>query len=325
MSEAAPVVEPPVEPAPPLPAEHPAEPPEDKTIAAGAEPPAEPPAATTDWPEDWREKIAEHAGAGDKKAVARELKRLQRFTDPMSIYGSARELEAKFSEGNLTKIPGPDADEKEIAAYRKAIGVPEEVSGYTDNIELANGMVVGEADKPAIDFYAQIAHDAGMAPDAFNKLVQGYYDTQEDQAATLDQSDNDYRAESSRVLREAYGASLDRNIQSLSRLFAETPGGADLENPNSLMSLVFGARLGDGTLAGDNPEVIQALVNWTKQIHPLAAVTEGGNQSGQSVDDELESIRGIMRTDRPRYNKDTKMQARYLELIGAQQAHQARN
>src|SRR5688572_24509645 len=42
-------------------------------------------APKSDWPENWREKLAEHAAAGDKKRYNQELKRLQRITDPMGV------------------------------------------------------------------------------------------------------------------------------------------------------------------------------------------------------------------------------------------------
>src|SRR3990167_6665836 len=55
------------------------------------------------WPEDWRQKMAEHASAGDKKAFEREMLRLARISDPAGVYGSYRELDAKFSSGGLVK------------------------------------------------------------------------------------------------------------------------------------------------------------------------------------------------------------------------------
>lgn len=60
------------------------------------------------WKDDWRQKIAEHASAGNKKAYDKEMKRLERFTDPSALYGQYREAEAKLTSGTLMKVPGKD-------------------------------------------------------------------------------------------------------------------------------------------------------------------------------------------------------------------------
>src|SRR3990167_7669882 len=54
-------------------------------------PAPQPEAAKPYWPEDWRQKMAEHASAGDKKAFEREMLRLARISDPAGVYGSYRE------------------------------------------------------------------------------------------------------------------------------------------------------------------------------------------------------------------------------------------
>src|SRR5690606_21070207 len=84
-----------------------------KTIATGADAEEEAKAkeekADKDhkpyWPDNWREKLAEHIAAGDKKVYDKELKRLQRIADPSGIYGMYRELEGKFTSGGLVKVP----------------------------------------------------------------------------------------------------------------------------------------------------------------------------------------------------------------------------
>jgi len=103
------------------------------------------------WPDDWREKAAEHISAGDKKIYDRELKRLSRITDPAGMYGMYRELEGKFSEGGLTKIPGPDASDDDRAAFWRQLGVPEKPEDYFDGLKLANDAVLGDLDKPVAE------------------------------------------------------------------------------------------------------------------------------------------------------------------------------
>ena len=85
-----------------------------KVIADGAAETAEKEVAKPYWPEDWRQKVAEHVGGKDTKAVAKELKRLERLSDPTAVFGMYRDLEAKFSEGGLIKVPKEGASEDEI-------------------------------------------------------------------------------------------------------------------------------------------------------------------------------------------------------------------
>ena len=80
---------------------------------AAASPVAEPAGEASTWPTDWRERIASAHGGEDKKAVAKELRRLQRFADPAAVYGTARALESRLSEGGLVKIPGRNASAEE--------------------------------------------------------------------------------------------------------------------------------------------------------------------------------------------------------------------
>src|SRR5512135_169053 len=66
---------------------------EEPTSAPSADAAPADKAIVPDWPDDWREKLA----GNDEKA----LKRLGRFASPAGIFKSFRELEAKFSRGEL--------------------------------------------------------------------------------------------------------------------------------------------------------------------------------------------------------------------------------
>ena len=103
------------------------------TVAAGADVAAEDASkqAAADaqhksyWPDDWREKIAEFASAGDKKAYEKELRRLQNMESPLAVYGSFRNMENTWASRNFIKKPGENAKPEEVAEYHKALGVPE--------------------------------------------------------------------------------------------------------------------------------------------------------------------------------------------------------
>jgi hypothetical protein len=293
-----------------------------KTIATGAEEAKKEEPAKSYWPDDWREKLAEHISAGNKKEYDKELKRLQRITDPSGIYGQYRDLEAKFTGGGLVKIPGKGATDEEIAAYHKALGVPEKPEDYLKDIKLDNGVVIGDADKPLVDGFVQAVHKSGATPAAVNAALNWYYKNQEDQAAALDEQDDTFRRESETALKEEWGPAFKRRSNAIGTLFATAPGGVDVKNEQGLFAQLMGGRMADGSVIGNNPVMLKWLDSLRNEINPAATVVEGGDQTGMTLDAEIAKIEGIMRTDRREYNRT--YATRYGELLAAREKIQAR-
>lgn len=286
----------------------------DLSIAAGGEV-KQPEPAKPYWPEDWRQKAAEHASAGDKKAYERELKRLERIADPAGLYGMYREAEGKLTSGRLIPRPGKDAKPEEIAEFHKALGVPEKVEDYFKDLKLENGAVLGDQDMPVAKSFAEAVHQAGAPPQVVNKALNWYFKNQEEQAAQLDERDDTFRREAEKALKEELGPSFKRKTNAISALFDVAPGGADVKNENSLYARLMGGRMADGQIVGNDPDMVRFLVALAMDKNPSVSVVEDGDQSGKSIDSEIESIEKRMREDRPGYFKDDKMQARYRELI----------
>ena len=86
----------------------------------------------------------------------------------------------------------------------------------------------------------------------------------------------------------------------------------------------MGVRMADGSIIGNDPDMVRFLVALALDKNPVASVVEDGDQTGKSVDTEIASIEKRMREDRSAYFKDEKTQARYRELIGARDKIQAR-
>ena len=293
-----------------------------KTVAAGAE--TETKDQKAYWPDDWRQKVAEYIGAGDEKAVKRELKRLERFSDPTGIYASSRELEAKFSSGGLIKKPGKDAKPEEVAEYHKSIGVPEKVDDYFKDLKLDNGAVLGDTDMPVAKSFAEAMHKTGAPSETVKAALNWYYSNIEEQAANLDEADEKFRIESTQALKEEFGPSFKRQTNAIASLFSTAPGGADVNNEGSLFARIMGGRTSDGRIIGNDPDMVRWLTAIAQDVNPAAMVVEDGDQSGQSVENEIASIEKRMREDKRAYFKDEKAQARYRELLAARDKIQAR-
>lgn len=290
-----------------------------KTIAQGAE------SKDGDkpyWPADWREKAAAHYAAGDAKAQARELKRLQGVTDPAGLFGMYRELESKWTSGGLIKKPGKDAKPEEIAEFNKSLGVPEKIDDYFKDLKLDNGAVLGDMDMPVAKSFAEAAHKAGIPPAGVHAALNWYFANQESQAAALDEMDDTFRREAETELKEEFGPALRRKTNAIATLFAQAPGGTDLQNNASLYARLMGGRTSDGKIIGNDPAIVRWLVGMVQEVNPAISVVEDGDQSGKGVDAEIAEIEKVMRTDRRRYDKE--LAPRYAQLLAARDRIQAR-
>lgn len=156
------------------------------------------PALTPTWPDDWRQQLA-----GDDKAY---LKTLERFDSPSALAKSYREMQAKISSGQIkAAAPGPNATPEEVATWRKENGLPEAPQGYLEKLELPNGMVIGEADKPIVAQFAEQAFADNIDPKAFNGLVAKYYAMQDAQAQERMAADSQFKLTSTDELNKEWG------------------------------------------------------------------------------------------------------------------------
>jgi len=280
----------------------------DKSLAdgGGADTPV---AAPADWPEDWRAKLA-----GDDEKLG---KRLERFKSPKDVWQSFLSAEAKISSGQMKPVLPKDATEEDIAAYRKEIGVPEKADGYLES--LPNGLVIGDADKPMADSFLSAAHAANMPPEFVGAALDWYYKSQETQVAETQASDKAFRAESEDALRSEWGGEYRANQTALKNFLDSQPM-YDEEAGISFGDLMRGARGPDGRLLGDNPAFLNWALTLANNENPAGFVppANGGSQAN-SVAEEIAAIEKTMRINRSAYDKDEKMQARYLQLISARE------
>lgn len=298
-----------------------------KPLAAGEEPKKEEPAKPY-WPENWREKAAEHIAAGDKKIYDKELRRLQRIADPASVYGLYREAEGRLTSGGLVKLPGKDAKPEDIEAFHKALGVPEKPEDYVKDMTFENGAVFGDADKPMLDGVLAVMHKAGATPPVVQSVLNWYLGEQERAATELDLADDEFKHTSLQSLKQEWGpAAFERERKTAMRAFKEAEGGHDWEriksNPDAVANVILSARGPDNKILGNDPRVLKWLNAISRAAYPEESVVEDGAQGGKTLSDELAEIQKLRTTDNKRYWSDA-VQKRELELINAQQKAQAR-
>lgn len=87
------------------------------------------------------------------------------------VVKSYREAERAVRDGGRVKVPGEGASPEEVAAYHKAIGVPEKPDGYaTPEIKDADGNPV-EINTALTDRVKAAAHKAGVPKEALDAIL----------------------------------------------------------------------------------------------------------------------------------------------------------
>jgi len=300
--------------------------PEPKAAAAPAEPNGDvtPEPSKGGWPDDWRDRLAEHRSAGNDGEFKKEMRRLEKIADPSLIYGSYRDLENTWHSKGFVKVPGENATDQDIDDYRKALGVPEKMESYFENATLIDDIELDDDDIPGLTNVAKSLHTAGATQEVMDAFFNTYIELKGTQAS--EQEDNDFKSRSNakRELKEEFGNAYDRKAGSVAAIFASAPGGADANNPDALFSRLLGGRMSDGSLIGDSPDFIRWAATVAQEINPAQSVVEDAENGGVSIEAELKEISRARRDSRADYNKDTAMQARERELLDAQDRIRAR-
>lgn len=273
-------------------------------VEAGDKPAAEAPKVEPVFPDDWREQLA---GGDDKKL--RQLKRYASFTSFAQAHFA---LKQRMDAGEFKKGLAQDATPDEIAAFRKDNGIPDKPEGYT----MPEGLQIGTEDKPIIENYLKDAHNRNLSPDEVKANVNWFYKFQDQVRAQAAEKDLATRAEAEDTLRGEWGNEYRANINGIK-------GWLQSNAPDGLYERLLGGRLADGTVLGNDPDVMRWLDARRREENPFATVVGNGKASPlDGIEAELAGLKAKMATKE--WFKDEKAQARYRELITAQEKYTAK-
>lgn len=258
---------------------------------------------------NWRDEVA-----GDDDKFKSQL---ERFTTPQDFGKSFREAQQKIRSGELKQEPpGEDADEKDLAAYREANGIPLEAKGYLE--KLPEGLVLGEDDLPIAERFAAALHAKHAPPEMMHALIQEYDKFKQDEQDVLAEADHTHREETEDALRQEWQGDYRANLNLVGSLLESTFGE---EAKEQLMN----GRYPDGRAFMNDPKVLQGLADIARKLNPIAQLTRPGGDPQQTLDDEIGQIEKFMREHRSAYNKDDKMQARLRQLYDIRTQHQQKS
>lgn len=259
-------------------------------------------AAPQNFPDNWRDLLA----GTDKKA----FKTLDRYKSLNDLWTAHKDLSAKFDGGKYVQIPGDDATDEESAAFRKALGIPDKADGYVDKLQLANGRVLGDADRPVMAHFAEAMHKVGASQAVMNTAADWYLDLQEAQQVQQQEEDANYKTRSMADLRQEWGGDYKRYETAVVDLFKNAP--------EEVYGFVASARLPDGRLIGDMPEFLRWAADLAMELNPAAGMPAPDGDSMRAVDTELDEIEKFQREHEEEYfntDKGKRMQERRIQLL----------
>lgn len=254
-------------------------------------------AAQHSWPDDWRDQIA----GGDAKLGGL----LKRYSDPGAVAKALGALRTRLDSGEFKKGLAADANEAEIAEYRKENGIPDKAEGY----ELPKGVKVEELDQPIIDAYRANALKNNLTPAEVQRNIEFFYQAREQMAAQTFEADAQRKAENEDALRTQWGPEFRSNIAGLKSFIV---GQTNEEFFGNLMT----ARLGNGNIVGNDAQALQFLVSAMKEINPTATLIPGGDSSAKGLSDRIGELEAMQRdpAKRQEYYRDDKYSNELLQL-----------
>jgi hypothetical protein len=260
-----------------------------------------------DWPADWRDKLA----AGDEKLKAR----LGRFASPADILKSYTQLETRLSSGQFKSVLPADAKPEDVTRWRQENGIPEKAEGYLEKLD--KGVAESAEDKALIAPFLAAMLEKNAPPEIVNAALSSWTKIREGIITKQAEDDETYKAAFEDEMRPEWGTDYRRNINVIN-------GWLDTAPPET-RAAILNARLLNGKPLASDKGVLSFLLTAALQSNPAATVAPGSpGASAATIDTEIAGIEKTMREKRSEYDRDTKMQGRYLELLRAREALKGR-
>lgn len=239
------------------------------------DPPADPPKVEdpVDPPKaddpDWRDLLTDD---GAKKQA-------ERFTDLDAVFKSNAELRKQISD--RIKLPGKDADDREVEKFRKAMGIPLKAEDY--KFDLPEGMEIDEGEQALLDAVKPIAHEANVPGDVLSAFIVGFKEL-ETQIVNEHKAELDKHKEASeKELHTEWGKDYDSNVAIANRAMNQF-GGEDL------VAFLNGAELKDGGSLSNDPQMVRMFAKLGRQMSEDGVIQPVGQDEAKSLDDKANEL-----------------------------------
>lgn len=262
------------------------------------------------WREDWRESLA-----GADKSF---LSTLKRYATPENFAKSWREQQKKLSSRPAEISLPENATPDEIAAHRKALGVPETPEGY--KFAFPAEMETTEGDATALTAFAEHMHARNVPPAAakaaFDFYVEKMASGQAERAASAEAATLENLVE---LRAEFKGREFARNMRLADELLMKHFG--DDQTTLDAVNEVLATRLASGVQVMNYAPFMKGLFAMARaQADEESLIGGDGAGGGKSMDDEYHELikEGALKP------LPAAKQARLMELAEARVAREER-
>lgn len=266
-------------------------------------PPGETPPKANDWAA-----VRKQIANGDT-AVENMLSRYGTLEEALKGGVEAqKQLRSKKAVTPITK----DSTPEEVKAYREAYGIPEKADGY--EIDLPDGVIVGEVDKPLVDAFLEVAHEHNIPPAAANAIIAKQLALQNQMIEEQEAADEATREASIAELlspETGWGSEAKLNKNLITNMLDQAPEG--------VKGLIENARLADGTLLGNHAPTLKWLASIARELNPTATLTPGNTDNTvSSIQGRLTALEKMMGDSKSDYWKGSSapaLQEEYRQLV----------
>lgn len=221
---------------------------------------------------EWRDRLAD--GNADLAKI------LSRYASPAAVGKAFLAQRQKLSEGGIPKL-GPDAKPEEVAAYRKALGIPEKPEEYI--VATPANRALNDVEKPILEDFRNLAHGLNIPPAQASKLAEWYL-ANNDRAVQVAQEQAVFKRQATEdALRVEWGGEYRANIQLAN---------AYVEGQAPVLKGLLGTTLSDGTKLGDNPDFIRYVVEQARNTmgDTFVADISQGQGGSQTIDEQIAEL-----------------------------------
>jgi len=264
----------------------------------GQQPAPAPAPVATQPPEDWRASITDPA----LKNIA------DRITSPVDAIKVIQDLRTQNSQ--RIKIPDEKATEEDVAKFRKAIGVPDQATGY--EINLPDGMQMTEADQAVLSAVVPLAFESGVPAEAFNKFVGKYMELNKQAEQNVIAQLQQYGQDSERLLRKEWGSDFDRHVNLANRV-GEVVGGPEFK------AFLNETPIPGGGMLGDHPAMVRFLATVGRRTDEGDLLLTATPEERNNVQAEIDRLNNEVPPGSPNYTNpahQSKLQDLYQRLHG---------
>lgn len=262
-------------------------------------------------PEDWRGQMLTKAGFQEGDDYDKAMKQLDRVSDMGVLAKNYLSAQDKIRSGEISNGLPENPTDEQMAEYREAHGVPATAEDY--QLQLDEGLVLGEADEKIMGGIYEIAHAANIPSDAVSAMTNAMLQGRQVEADARISQDGVDKQMTDGQLKDAWGGDFATNLNMVTGLVNQLP--------ESIKEAFENARLPDGKAMFNSPEVMVAMADWARKINPSATVVPNSANPMQTMNDEIKTLENRMGDSD--WHKDVDAQKRYQDLITAKDSMSA--